>query len=336
MGNRIQIRNGASIPGAGDLLSCELGFDTTNNILYIGGSNNNILDINISGNAATATSAASATQDSDGNAINTTYLKLTGGTLSDNLIISKASDNVGYYAERSDTNTKVGICVGTGGTNHGLYSYKGSNWIIYQDGNGAIYIPNTSISLGSSSASIVTLTSNTTLNLLNTVASSSTSTGALVVSGGAGIGGKLYVGNTLTVNSGGIAIAGGKLKWSSGTASQQSSPNYILCIDNFSDGGETHWAYPSAIVAKTFRSGSFSRASVSANSQTVKSVTFSPAFTNTPVVVAALDCSYSPSGYVHQCNVTVYNISSTGFSLRINNGSSSVRDLGAQWIAYGT
>ncbi len=45
----------------------------------------NTVDADISGNAATATNATNATNDSDGNAINTTYLKLSGGTLDGDL-----------------------------------------------------------------------------------------------------------------------------------------------------------------------------------------------------------------------------------------------------------
>ena len=43
---------------------------------------------NLSGNASTATSATKATQDSDGNAINTTYLKKSGGTITGALALN--------------------------------------------------------------------------------------------------------------------------------------------------------------------------------------------------------------------------------------------------------
>ena len=44
------------------------------------------------GNATTATTATKATQDSDGNAINSTYLKLSGGTVTGTLTLSKNTD----------------------------------------------------------------------------------------------------------------------------------------------------------------------------------------------------------------------------------------------------
>lgn len=48
---------------------------------------------NLSGNASTATSATKATQDSDGKAINTTYFKKAGGTISGAVIIDDTTSN---------------------------------------------------------------------------------------------------------------------------------------------------------------------------------------------------------------------------------------------------
>ena len=42
--------------------------------------------------------------------------------------------DTGFIATRSDTGASVGAIVGTGGTNHGLYSFSDSRWIIYSNG----------------------------------------------------------------------------------------------------------------------------------------------------------------------------------------------------------
>ena len=49
MANRLQIRHGSNTPTSSDLLPYELGWDTTNGILYIGKENDNPLDIGRSG-----------------------------------------------------------------------------------------------------------------------------------------------------------------------------------------------------------------------------------------------------------------------------------------------
>ena len=77
---------------------------------------------NLSGNATTATSAGKATNDSDGNAINTTYLKRSGGTMTGKLIATDidVSDeltvNGGFYANGSSQidSASIGQLIVTG------------------------------------------------------------------------------------------------------------------------------------------------------------------------------------------------------------------------------
>ncbi len=89
----------------------------------------NVLSANISGNAATATSATKATQDSDGNAINTTYLKKSGGTLTG--AINTANDtynNIGDDVAIGDINVAgtLGVKGLNGATGIQLVPYSGS------------------------------------------------------------------------------------------------------------------------------------------------------------------------------------------------------------------
>lgn len=63
------------------------------------------------------------------------YLPLTGGTLTGNTVVSKSSGDTGFYATRSDTGTQVWMGVGSGGTNHGLYSSTLGKWMVYGDGS---------------------------------------------------------------------------------------------------------------------------------------------------------------------------------------------------------
>ena len=61
------------------------------------------------------------------------YLPLSGGTMTGNATVSKSSGDAGWYAERSDTGVAVWCGVGSGGTNHGVYSKKLNKWMMYGD-----------------------------------------------------------------------------------------------------------------------------------------------------------------------------------------------------------
>lgn len=59
------------------------------------------------------------------------YVLKTGDTMSGGLRIEKSSGDTYLYAERTDTDVEVGFGVGSGGTNHGIYSFKLGGWMIY-------------------------------------------------------------------------------------------------------------------------------------------------------------------------------------------------------------
>ena len=49
------------------------------------------------------------------------------------------TEDVYLVAKRDDTDVSVGVGVGTGGTNHGLYSFKTNKWIVYNASDGYTY-----------------------------------------------------------------------------------------------------------------------------------------------------------------------------------------------------
>lgn len=79
------------------------------------------------------------------------------------------------------------------------------------------------------------------------------------------------------------------------------------------------------------QSGNEYPASVSAGSTKTVSVLFDNEFSSAPNVIACIYSSQTTG--IAQCSVSIWDITRTGFSLRINNGYSSARDLGAFWIA---
>ena len=63
------------------------------------------------------------------------YLPLSGGTLTGNVTIERSTENQNtyYVAKRTDTGIGVFMGVGSGGTNHGVYSQKLDKWMVYAD-----------------------------------------------------------------------------------------------------------------------------------------------------------------------------------------------------------
>ena len=84
-------------------------------------------------NSTSASDALSANQGRILNGKFSSYLPLTGGTLTGGVHVQKSSDDTYFYAKRTDTGTEIGMGVGSGGINHGLYSLTLKKWMIYGD-----------------------------------------------------------------------------------------------------------------------------------------------------------------------------------------------------------
>lgn len=50
------------------------------------------------------------------------------------------SKDMMYYAQRDDTNVRVGFGVGAGGENHGVYSSKHNKWLLYSNNSGDVFV----------------------------------------------------------------------------------------------------------------------------------------------------------------------------------------------------
>ncbi len=85
------------------------------------------------------------------------------------------------------------------------------------------------------------------------------------------------------------------------------------------------------VESRLMATGSEAMRSVASGSTDTIAVSFGKTFGTPPTVVA---CIYSNQTIgLGQCTASVYNITTTGFSLRLTNGYSSARNLGATWIA---
>lgn len=56
-------------------------------------------------------------------------------TLNPHITKDNTTEDTYFVAERSDTGVSVGYGIGSGGTNHGIWSYKANKWVIYCDGS---------------------------------------------------------------------------------------------------------------------------------------------------------------------------------------------------------
>lgn len=131
MANVIQIKHGSGAPSSSALASNELGFDTTNNVLYIG-KGNSVLRL----------------------------APWNGGTITNNLTISGNADGkIRVYDGTHGGSITFGF--GTNHQTHGLYSYgyaptsntwtSDAKWILYRDNNGEVILDGTASRLSSPS-----------------------------------------------------------------------------------------------------------------------------------------------------------------------------------------
>jgi hypothetical protein len=91
--------------------------------------------------------ATKATQDSDGNVINSTYLKLSGGTLTGSFYVSGTTEKRISLKNPTNNNLEVYMASPTNGK-HGLYSTgylngttytQSGKWLVMRDSDGKIY-----------------------------------------------------------------------------------------------------------------------------------------------------------------------------------------------------
>lgn len=84
--------------------------------------------------------------------------------------------------------------------------------------------------------------------------------------------------------------------------------------------------------------GNVSSMTLTGSTTNTLEVTFPRAFASAPDVVATFDSSSisSFSGRWDYLTLTVYNITATGFTLRVHNGTSTTFTPGLRWIAVGT
>lgn len=86
-----------------------------------------------------ADGADKATKDGDGNTISTTYLKLSGGTLSGNITVQKASGSTGISVNNASVG-KINLQVNNNG-NKGIYDNTNGKWLIYSGSDNITRVP---------------------------------------------------------------------------------------------------------------------------------------------------------------------------------------------------
>lgn len=86
-------------------------------------------------------------------------------------------------------------------------------------------------------------------------------------------------------------------------------------------------------VQQAIQSGVHPASAIASESSLSVQIVFEKPFRDTPVVVATMTSSQTVE--TNLCSVRIWDVSTTGFTVGIQNGSQYTRTLGATWIATG-
>lgn len=138
------------------------------------------------------------------------------------------------------------------------------------------------------------------------------------------------------ITSGQLALARG------GTGADASSvpQNQVFAAPYGQDGAASFRVLHSSDIPQLdatkvgIQTGTVAASSIASANGASSTVTFTPPFSGTPVVLVGLTGTQTEA--TGACSAYAMNITSTGFTLRRQNNGASARNLGAQWIAIGT
>ena len=147
------------------------------------------------------------------------------------------------------------------------------------------------------------------------------------------------IGNVFTnvhlagVSTGGVCFGG----YSSAT---EGTPKFECYYPAYLKGGITQIGDGSGNLLELLgvEHGSIASMTLTGSATSTLNVTFPRAFASAPDVVATFDSSSisSFSGRWDYLTLTVYNITATGFTIRVHNGTTTSFTPGIRWIAVGT
>ena len=121
-----------------------------------------------------------------------------------------------------------------------------------------------------------------------------------------------------------------KTTWVNDTAPAINATNLNKMEQGIYDAHDTADAATSAIsTLPKLQYGYVTVSSIAANSYKDATITFSPAFSSTPVVVAT---PYTSATALY-ANVQIASISASGCTIRVFNSASAARSPGLYWIA---